>query len=77
MAVTLEEAQAVHSAYVGRKYEYAKRSDKYMVQYNLGNITKEEWQAKRQEVKDIYPYPSGVDKQEALEYVRNETGWDF
>ena len=43
MAVTAEQAQAVHSAYVSRKYEYAKRSDKYMVQYQLGRITKEEW----------------------------------
>ena len=77
MAVTLEEAHAVHSAYVSRKYEYAKRSDKFMIQYQLGKITKEEWEAKRQEVKDMLPYPDGVDKQEALEYVRDETGWDF
>lgn len=77
MAITAKEAQAVHSAYVSRKYEYAKRSDKYMVQYQLGKITKEQWEAERQKVKDMLPYPEGVDKQEALEYVKAETGWDF
>jgi len=77
MSVTTEQAQAVQSAYVQRKYFYNKISDKYMVQYNLGNITKEEWEAKRQEVKDMLPYPEGVNKQEALEYVKNETGWEF
>ena len=76
MAITLEQAQAVHSMYVQRKYHYAKIADKYMVQYNLGKITKEEWEAKRQEVKDMLPYPEGVDKEEALEFVKNETGWD-
>ena len=74
MAITLEQSQAVHSMYVQRKYHYAKIADKYMVQYNLGNITKEEWEAKRQEVKDMLPYPEGVDKEEALQMIRDE-GW--
>ena len=77
MSVTLEEAQEVHSVYVQRKNMYQKISDKCMVMFQLGRCTKEEWEAKRQEVKDMLPYPSGVDKQEALEYVKNETGWDY
>lgn len=77
MAIKLEEAQAVHSVYVHRKYHYAKYSDKYMVHYQLGKITKEEWEAKRQVIKDKFPYPAGVDKTEALEYVKKETGWEI
>ena len=75
MAVTLEQAQALHSMYVQRKYFYKKLSDSYMIKFQLGQITKEEWEAKRQEVKDMLPYPEGVDKEEALEFVKNETGW--
>lgn len=76
MAVTLEQAQALHSMYVQRQHFYKKISDGYMIKFQLGQITKEEWEAKRQEVKDMLPYPEGVDKEEALEFVKNETGWD-
>ena len=77
MSVTLEEAQAVHSAFIQRKYHYEKISDKYMIKYQLGQCTREEWDAKRQEVKNMLPYPEGVDKEEALNKVKSETGWDF
>ena len=77
MAVTLKQAQAVHSVYIQRKTEYAKRSDKCMVEFQLGRITKEDWEAKRQEVKDLLPYPEGVDKQEALQLVADDTGWEI
>ena len=77
MAVTTEEAQAVQSVYVNRKYFYGKQSDKYMIQYQLGRITKEEWEAKRQEVKDMLPYPSGIDKKEALDKIVSLTGWTY
>jgi|TARA_R110000796_G_C14450296_1_gene423350 hypothetical protein len=77
MAVTTEEAQAVQSVYVNRKYLYGKQSDKYMIQYQLGRITKEEWEAKRQEVKDMLPYPSGIDKKEALDKIVSLTGWTY
>ena len=77
MAVTLEQAQALHSAYVQRQYHYEKISDKYMIKYQLGQCTKEEWEAKRQEVKDMLPYPDGVDKEEALNKVAENTGWDL
>jgi len=75
MAVTIEQAQAVHSAYIQRQYYYQKKSDPLMVKFNLGNITKEDWEAKRQEVKDLIPYPEGVDKQEALDLITELTGW--
>ena len=47
MAITLEQAQAVHSAYIQREYHYKKIADGYMVKYQLGKITKEEWDAHR------------------------------
>tara|TARA_R100001509_G_scaffold137057_1_gene90968 strand:+ start:635 stop:868 length:234 start_codon:yes stop_codon:yes gene_type:complete len=74
MAITLEQAQAVQSMYVQRKYFYKEISDKYMIKFQLGQITKEEWEAKRQEVKDMLPYPEGVDKEEALQMIKDE-GW--
>jgi len=48
-----------------------------MVEFQLGRITKEDWEAKRQEVKDLLPYPEGVDKQEALQFVADDTGWEI
>lgn len=74
MSITLEQAQEVQSMYIQRKYFYEQISDKYMVKFQLGTVTKEEWEAKRQEVKDMYPYPEGVDKEAALQMIRDE-GW--
>lgn len=73
MTLTIEQAQAVHSAYVQREYHYRKAADAYMVKYQLGKITKEEWEAKRQEVKDMLPYPEEVDKAAALQMIIDET----
>jgi len=75
MAITLEQAQALQSAYVNRQYGYKKKSDPLMVKFQLGQITQEEWEAARQAVKDTYPYPEGVDKDEALALITAETGW--
>jgi len=77
MAVTIQEAQAVQSVFVQREYHYKKIADKYMSLYQLGKCTKEEWEAKRQEVKDMLPYPSGVDKKEALDKIVELTGWSY
>ena len=66
MAVTLEQAQELHSAMKMREYENKTESDPLMIKFQLGQITKEEWEAARQAIKDKYPYPSGVDKAEAL-----------
>ena len=72
MEVTLEQAQAVHSMYVQRKYYYEQISDKYMIKFHLGQVTKKEWEDKRQEVKDMLPYPDGVNKKEALQRLKDE-----
>ncbi len=77
MSITLEEAQAVQSVFVQREYHYKKIADKYMALYQLGKCTKEEWEAKRQEVKDMLPYPAGVDKTEALDKIVELTGWSY
>ena len=39
-----------------------------------GDITKEEWQAARQAIKDKHPYPEGVDKTEALAKIEEHFG---
>ena len=75
MEVTLEQAQVVHSMYVQRKYYYEQISDKYMIKFHLGQVTKKEWEDKRQEVKDMLPYPDGVNKEEALQIIKNEGGF--
>ena len=72
MEVTLEQAQVVHSMYVRRKYYYEQISDKYMIKFHLGQVTKKEWEDKRQEVKDMLPYPDGVNKKEALQRLKDE-----
>ena len=77
MAITTQEAQAVHSVYVQRKYHYEKIADNYMVKFQLGKCTKEEWEAKRQVVKDMLPYPSGIDKTEALDKIVSLTEWTY
>ena len=77
MAITTQEAQAVHSVYVQRKYHYEKIADNYMVKFQLGKCTKEEWEAKRQVVKDMLPYPSGIDKTEALDKIVSLTDWPY
>jgi len=66
MSVTIEQAQALHSAMKMREYKYKTESDPLMIKFNLGQITKEEWQTARQAIKDKHPYPDGVDKTEAL-----------
>mgnify|MGYP003120597232 FL=1 len=72
MAVTLEQAQELHSAMKMREYEYKTDSDPLMIKFNLGEITKEEWQAARQAIKDKHPYPDGIDKTEALAKIEQE-----
>tara|TARA_R100001463_G_scaffold55376_1_gene106889 strand:+ start:1566 stop:1799 length:234 start_codon:yes stop_codon:yes gene_type:complete len=66
MAVTLEQAQELHTAMKMREYEYKTESDPLMIKFQLGQITKEDWEAARQAIKDKHPYPDGVDKTEAL-----------
>lgn len=65
----LFKAQFLHSMYKHREYAYKNESDPLMVKFQLGQITKEEWEAKRQEVKDRYPYPSDIVKEDALDFM--------
>jgi hypothetical protein len=66
MAVTIEQAQLLHTAMKMREYEYREDSDPLMIKFQLGQITKADWEAARQAIKDKHPYPDGVDKTEAL-----------
>tara|TARA_Y100000593_G_C4205560_1_gene284105 strand:- start:111 stop:335 length:225 start_codon:yes stop_codon:yes gene_type:complete len=72
MAITLEQAATLHAMYVQRKYYYEQISDKYMIKFLLGKVTKKEWEDKRQEVKDMLPYPDGVNKEEGLQRLKDE-----
>lgn len=65
----LFKAQFLHSMYKHRAYAYKNESDPLMVKFQLGQITKEEWEAKRQEIKDRYPYPSDIVKEDALDFM--------
>jgi hypothetical protein len=40
-----------------RKAEYQKTADPLFFKYQAGSATKEEWEAERQRIKDLYPYP--------------------
>jgi hypothetical protein len=43
-----------------RKAEYQKTADPLFFKYQAGSATKEEWEAERQRIKDLYPYPEKV-----------------
>ena len=45
-------------AEVNRSAAYRNESDPLFFKYQAGEVTKEEWLAKREEIKDRYPYPS-------------------
>ena len=60
MAATIKQAQAYQSALKHREYAYKTESDPLMVKFQLGKITKEEWEEKRDEIKTRHPYPEGV-----------------
>jgi len=47
-----KEAQAARAA------AYASESDPLFFKYQAGEVTKEEWLAKREEIRQRYPYPS-------------------
>jgi len=41
-----------------RAAAYASESDPLFFKYQAGEVTKEEWLAKREEIRNRYPYPS-------------------
>ena len=71
MAATLEQAQAYQSALKHREYAYKTESDPLMVKFQLGIITKDEWTAKRDEIKARHPYPEGVTEEECISKLQD------
>lgn len=54
--VALEQAQ--QTAQTNRASAYRTEADPLFFQYQAGEVTKEEWLAKREEIRARYPYPS-------------------
>ena len=54
--VALEQAQ--QTAQTNRVSAYRTEADPLFFQYQAGEVTKEEWLAKREEIRTRYPYPS-------------------
>lgn len=54
--VALEQAQ--QTAQTNRVSAYRTEADPLFFQYQAGEVTKEEWLAKREEIRARYPYPS-------------------
>ena len=54
-----------------RLFGYKKESDALMALYLAEEITKEEWQAKKQEIKDALPYPEGCSGAELEQHCKN------
>jgi hypothetical protein len=48
---TIEEIQSL------RQSAYTREADPLFFEWQAGETTKEEWEAKRQEIRDRYPYP--------------------
>ncbi len=71
MAATIKQAQAYQSALKHREYAYKTESDPLMVKFQLGKITKDEWEAKRDEIKTRHPYPEGVTEEECISKLQN------
>jgi len=71
MAATIEQAQAYQSALKHREYAYKKESDPLMMKFQLGKITKETWEAKRDEIQTRYPYPEGATEEECISKLQD------
>lgn len=54
--VALEQAQ--QTAQTNRAAAYRTEADPLFFKYQAGEVTKEEWLAKREEIRARYPYPS-------------------
>ena len=65
----LFKAQHLQAMFKHREHAYKNESDPLMIKFQLGQITKEEWEAKRQEIKNRYPYPSDIVKEDALDFM--------
>jgi len=57
-AVIVAQEQALASAQRKRASAYTAEADPLFFKYQAGEVTKEEWLAKREEIRQRYPYPS-------------------
>tara|TARA_R100001440_G_scaffold41716_1_gene61449 strand:+ start:82 stop:309 length:228 start_codon:yes stop_codon:yes gene_type:complete len=72
MSFTDQEVASYMTARSQRAYHYAKTCDPMMAQFVAGEITKEEWQQKKQEIKDSLPYPEGVVGSEIEQHCKEQ-----
>jgi hypothetical protein len=54
----LEAAEPLRIAQQSRAAAYQQEADPLFFKYQAGEVTKEEWIAKREEIRARYPYPS-------------------
>lgn len=71
MSYTEQQIADFITARTQRKFHYAKSCDPLMALYMNEEITKEEWQQKKQEVKNSLPYPDGVTGSEIEQYCKD------
>tara|TARA_Y100000004_G_scaffold19087_1_gene19635 strand:+ start:1354 stop:1581 length:228 start_codon:yes stop_codon:yes gene_type:complete len=71
MAATLEQAQAYLAALKHREYAYKTESDPMLMKFQLGKVTKEQWEAKRDEIKVRHPYPEDVSEEECISKLQD------
>jgi hypothetical protein len=57
-AVIVAKEQTLATAQRNRAAAYAAESDPLFFKYQAGESTKEEWIAKRQEIRERFPYPN-------------------
>jgi len=57
-AIIVAQEQALASAQRNRAAAYRNEADPLFFKYQAGEVTKEEWLAKREEIRVRYPYPS-------------------
>jgi len=57
-AIIVAQEQALASAQRNRASAYTAEADPLFFKYQAGEVTKEEWLAKREEIRSRYPYPS-------------------
>jgi len=57
-AVIVAQEQALASAQRSRASAYTAEADPLFFKYQAGEVTKKEWLAKREEIRQRYPYPS-------------------
>ena len=55
--------QARTAAEANRQAAYTQEADPLFFKWQAGEATKEEWEAKREEIRQRFPYPEGTDNE--------------